>query len=517
MAALCGLFYHCRWLDESMVANFLSFVEPPNARFLDGSDQVEKTTKYILRLQQTILAGHIEIVIILLKDSNPGREYWVECEKLRNKKWKIPEMDADLVRSLIPLNGHLVRALWAPLTSVVAPNVWYDPRDPQAEPDNDIVARMRELSYQIIIRLAKVGRIVSPTQTIGTHPQILVLKSTSTPRSEVQWPPFKFYGSDLSHLHDDSFRVLSLQADAATAMTALKHHVVQERLRDEADNNEAISKTQDSVEDEVTPANEDEVTTANEDEVTTANEDPSTQITESDSQDVELYATLDKWVPEFRPIHLGSEFTETGGSGTDPVTLATIMKTDRESAAEVRNVLLATANVLDDREFVTEESLIVATSGSTGLLDYVDDRLNREGAVLMQCIWYLKERLAKNAVKLEALRQKKEAVKAKMAFYDRFLEDLRKSESTLNSERQVVAKMEQDMARVELNTSPEKEDAASCDQSQVSALTTDDSGDADGPPPDSWTARLRELGAGSFVSSGSVGLGWKDFAQSKGV
>jgi hypothetical protein len=213
---------------------------------------------------------------------------------------------------IIPLNGRLVRALWAPLTSVVVQSVWYDPRDPHAEPDNDIVARMRELSYQIIIRLAKVSRIVSSSQTIGTHPQILVLKSTSTPRSDVQWPAFKFYGSDLSHLQDDSFRVLSLLEEAAREMTALKDYVDQERLRAEAEHNEAANETEDGVE------GTDEDTTAmeppNEAPSAAADAQDSTQITESDAdpqevepekdpQDVELYAKLDNWVPEFRPIH----------------------------------------------------------------------------------------------------------------------------------------------------------------------------------------------------------------------
>jgi hypothetical protein len=229
-----------------------------------------------------------------------GREYWVQCEKNRKHKWKTPELDADLVRSLIPLNGRLVRALWAPLTSVVVQSVWYDPRDPHAEPDNDIVARMRELSYQIIIRLAKVSRIVSSSQTIGTHPQILVLKSTSTPRADVQWPAFKFYGSDLSHLQDDSFRVHSLQEEAAREMTALKDYVDQERLRAEAEHNEAANETEDGVE------GTDEDTTAmeppNEAPSAAADAQDSTQITESDADPQEVEPEKDPQDVIIRPL-----------------------------------------------------------------------------------------------------------------------------------------------------------------------------------------------------------------------
>jgi hypothetical protein len=117
---------------------------------------------------------------------------------------------------------------------------------------------------------------------------------------------------------------------------------------------------------------------------------------EPNAEDDDIAAKVDQWQSEIRPLHFGSEYHETGGVGTDPSTLNALQQ-----------VLLTTASVLDERAFVTEEALRVASFGPTGSIGYVEDRLNREGAVLMQNIWYLKNRLQQNAVTLKGLQKKR--------------------------------------------------------------------------------------------------------------
>jgi hypothetical protein len=386
--AFACLFHRCQYLSEEMLNEIIETLRPTTlpAALTDYED----INSLVLKLYQTIAQGHLTLTGLFLNNTDQGREYVRSVTKLRGQKSKIPEVDYKVLAAAMPFEPQLIRMLWFPLRAVAGEGVWkdddedrHDENTSQAFIGTEVVQRFRQWTIAFI---AALSRILSSRKTqLSGHAQITIFRELSKPRQPVQWPTFDLDDRRTRQIKDGNYLNVSTKEHLDGFLEELEQRLTQHHRNNKESsagegNPKATLGTSDAT--EADPIMNDKI-------------------------EGELFEPISI---DARPINWGSEYRETGGTGTDADAMETIHDCNRGAMAEITKVLEGGLQELTERTGtatgtgrIPEELVEVGTLGPRALVRYAALQMEREGDIIVRIICELEEILVKNKAERDAL------------------------------------------------------------------------------------------------------------------
>jgi hypothetical protein len=387
--AFACLFHRCQYFSEEMLNEIIETLRPTTlpVAFTDYQD----INLLVLKLYQTIAQSHIKLTGLFLNNTDQGRDYVRSVTKLQAQKSKIPDVDYKVLAAAMPLEPQLIRMLWFPLRAVAREDVWkdddedrHDENTSQAFIGTEVVQRFCQWTIAFI---AALSRILSSRKTqLSVYAQITIFRELSKPRQPAQWPNFDLDERRIRQIKDGNYLNVSTKEHIDGSLEELKQRLTQ-HLR-------------------------------NNKEPSAGGEPHKPTPGTSDATEADAIMSLEEIEEEpfgpisidARPINWGSEYRETGGTGTDADAMETVHDCNRSAMAEITKVLEGGLQELTERTGtatgtgqIPEELVEVSTLGPRALVRYAALQMEREGDIIVRIICELEEILVKNKAERDAL------------------------------------------------------------------------------------------------------------------
>jgi hypothetical protein len=402
------MFHRLVYYPGPTLQNILGIVRPASFR-PSPRHQTEAATLFN-QLLGDISKMHMRITTHFLEDTEYGRNYWRLLSTARNRKTRLPPIDAQDVMVNLDLPALALRCLWYPLAITGESAQWEPNKCPddeeweiEADADTPTLAHFRSITAEIVVRFVKLWQ--KNQAELTSHVQIAIFKELSSRMLEGEWPMFNVSGKHLTEFRPGVYIPAKIYDffDKCVQREA-------ERFKQRAD---ALDESQliaeDSQADERGAENDlekqaeaaDNAAADNAADVTDmqAENDPDEADIDQEIEDQIDDALLDTKVVG-RPVLFGSEFPETGGSGIGAKSLTEIMELNEESRTRVIEVLQETGDSLMGHHYSAEEAETIGAMGARATALYGKLRLERENRAIEDAIWRFQAILDENELEI---------------------------------------------------------------------------------------------------------------------
>jgi hypothetical protein len=425
-----------------MLGTILSIVRPTVVR-ASATEQAD-AQQLLDQLFGAISKTHMRLTTYFLEDTDYGRNYWRQLCISRKSKIKGPQLEGDLVIDCLDFPAIALRSVWFPLAATVPSGLWTAKEclDGQAwssfaEADTPNLARFRQLSAEIVIKMAKLW---SKTQLeLSTHSQTGIFKEMSARMLPSEWPSFNVSGKHLQSFRPGVYIPAKVYdfLDNGLKGRALQFKVVRGEVEPE-----------DSEEDSEDETNKE----PDEDQMTPNERSPSSQQsgdTDMSIGDDNLDKTIEHQIDEAllatevvgRPMVFGSEFEETGGTGLGRKAMTEMLDLEEDSRSQVVEVLEETGESILGYPYSAEEAEAIAAMGARGIAKYAKLRLERENIAINDAIWRMQRIVNDNQTEIEDLDNRIAEEVEKRKYFDQLTSQMTGSYTAIDEKAETLKRL----------------------------------------------------------------------------